>query len=99
MPTTNTIEIPSPARVEALENRVGYLEKIVKALESLPPEPEWYTVDQVRELIGGRDGGKPCRKKINALIKSGELIRKHNSIGIRISSKSVREYNLKHTIK
>lgn len=83
----------------ALEKLVQVLEKRILTLESVPADPEWFTVEQVRELIGGRNNGKICRQKISELIQAGLLVKKHDSLGIRISSRSVRQYNINHTIK
>jgi hypothetical protein len=87
------MEVASKEEHEELKALVLLQGKQITALMNGPKLPDWVTMAQAEEMLNLE------RKTVRKLITKGDILAKQGLRKIEISSKSILEYNLKHTIK
>jgi hypothetical protein len=87
-----SLQVPTMEEFQSLNKVVEDLKSRVKALESLPPPPEWVTIEQAAQMM------KRHKQTVREMAHRGDLTLKKGQRKMEILTESIRQYNLKHTI-
>lgn len=84
--------VPTYEEFKALSDEVMALRKEVTALRSLPPGPEWLTVEQAAKELN------LCEQTVRSIARKGLLSYKKGKHKMEIQTASVRKYITDHMI-